>query len=258
MQEIAARIERHFRFSKKELFKLSMTALVAAFGLTISIGWGFFNIIEDNSVLGYVLNLIFVFVFVFFSLLVHISIQKIVALKLGYVAEYTNWLNGFIISTLFCFLSFGFLPLFFTGSVWCETEKKLRMGRFRYGVMHKDLGIISFAGPLTSMLLAGLLSPFYVATNSQMIFSIIVVNLLVAIFSLIPIPNFEKVRQIRGGTTGLYLFIASRWAFIFLFMLVLIYALLVFVAQIFSLVIAAIIAIIMAFLYYRTYEFSKF
>jgi hypothetical protein len=255
MYELAARVERHFRFSKRESFQLAATALVAAFGLLLTPKVLFFfnnpfNFIQEPGILGYFLNLLITFVIIIISLSIHFSAQKIVALKLGYEAEYNYWMNGFIISTVICV----FFPFFFTGSVWCEAEKKLRMGGFRFAVMHKDLGVISFAGPLASMLIAALASPFYYGSNNPILFAFIVANLLIAIYSLIPIPTFEKIRAVKGGTTGLYLFIASRWIYVMLATTVLVYSILILVAQVFSLILAFIIGVLVAFFYYRAYE----
>jgi hypothetical protein len=255
MYEIAARMESHFRFSRREIFQLFMTALVAAFGLLLTPKVLFlfnnpFNFIQEAGIPGYFLNLSIAFILIGSALLIHFSAQKIIALKLGYIAEYNYWMNGFIISTVMCV----FFPFFFTGSVWCEVEKKLRMGRYRYGVMHKDLGIISFAGPLASMLLAAIASPVYVKTGNPVIYAFIVANLLIAIYSLIPIPTFEKIRAVKGGTTGLYLLIASRWMYVLLATIVLVYSILVLIAQVFSLMVAFLLGVIVAFFYYKIYE----
>ncbi|MBN1792358.1 hypothetical protein JW826_01615 [Candidatus Woesearchaeota archaeon] len=254
MHELSARIEKHYKFSKSELFQMSMTSLVAAFGLTISVGWGFFNLIEEQSLINYFVNFLIVAMMIFISILVHTTAQKIVALKLGYRSEYGYWLNGFLISTFVCFITFGFIPFFFTGSVWTEDVQKLRMGRFRYRVMQKDLGYISFAGPMASMAIAIILSFVYVVTENPLLFAIIVTNLLIALYSLIPIPRFEKVRQFEGGTTGLYLFIASRWVFVLVFFSVLIYSLLLFIAQLFSVILALFIGIAITVVYKRLYD----
>lgn len=254
MQELAARLERHFKFSGQELFRLSMSAIVAAFCLTIYQGWGWFNLVDDKSLASYFVNLAIAFCFVWLALWIHFAAQKIVSLKLGYSAEYTYWLNGFIISVILSFMTFGFIPIFFTGSVGMKIEPKLRMGRFREGIMHKDIGIISFAGPLASMIAAVVLSPFYILTENPVIYALIVANLLVSLYSLIPLPTFEGIRTLGGGTTGLYLFIASRWAFVFTAVLILVYALLILVAQVFSVILAFIIAILTAFFYYKASE----
>jgi Zn-dependent protease len=254
MQELLSRSEKHFKFSSKEAYKLIVTSLVAAFGLTLSQGYGFFDLTKEQSIPGYFLNFAIIFLLVMLALFFHISIQKLAALKLGYEAKYTYWKNGFVISTLLCFASFGFLPLFFTGSLWLEENKKLRVGRHRYGFMQKDAGVVAFIGPLSSIMLALLLGFIYAFTGGKLLFALIAINLFVAVYSLIPLPTFEGIRDFKGGTTGLYLFIASRWVYVFTLGFVISFSLLVMIAEVFSLIIALILGIFASIVYYNVYE----
>jgi hypothetical protein len=257
MHEFAARVEARFRFSKKELLWLLITALVAGFVLTFR-KWGekTFNPGEG------IFNLIITAALVFIFLLIHFSVQKLTALKLGYVSEYKAWLNGLLISLVLSFFTYGYFPLFFTGSLLYDVVPKLRVGVFRGGVKHKDLGLIAFAGPFSNLIIVGLLTPIYLATKNSffgtnILSPVILINLLMAIFSLLPIPTFEKLRQFAGGTTGLYLFIASRWVFVLVFVIVLAFAALILLFQVFSYVIALLIGIVVAIIYYSRFEMGK-
>jgi hypothetical protein len=252
MYEFAARVEARFRFSKKELFWLLITALVAGFALTFR-RWGgkTFNLGEGIS------NLVIAAILLFAFLLIHFSVQKLVALKLGYVSKYKAWLNGLLISLVLSFFTYGYFPLFFTGSLLHDVIPKLRVGIFRGGVKHKDLGLIAFAGPFSNLVIVGILAPIYLATKSSFFHTAIVINLLMAIFSLLPIPTFEKLRQFAGGTTGLYLFIASRWVFVLVFATVLAFTTLILLFQVFSYVVALLIGIIVAIVYYSRFEMGK-
>lgn len=257
MHEFASRVESRFRFTSKELSNLLITALVATFGITIAKGWGVFDLIGSKGVAPYLLNFIIIALLVFISFIVHFSAQKIVALKLGYSSEYKMWINGLLIGPMLCLFSYGYLPLFFSGSLLYDVIPKLRAGTFRGGVKHKDLGVISFAGPFSNILLVGLLAPLYLATKGEFLKTFIIINLLVAIFSLLPIPTFEKLRQFAGGTTGLYLWIASRWVFVLAFATVFIYALLIILFNIFSYIIALVLGILVAVVYYSRFESEK-
>ncbi|KYK24552.1 hypothetical protein AYK26_03150 [Euryarchaeota archaeon SM23-78] len=250
MNELLTRCEKRFRFSKRELFQLIITVLVAAFVLSFR-NWG---VGEEFSFDEGLTNLLLTAIIVFIFLIIHFSVQKIVALKMGYKSEYRYWINGFLISLIVVFLTEGHFPLFFTGSLWHEVIPKLRVGVFRGGAKHKDIGIIAFSGPLINILLVGLLAPIYLATESSFLHSIIFVNLLIAIFSLLPLPTFEKLRQFKGGTTGLYLFIASRWVFVLVFVTTLAYTVLILLANVFSYIIALAIGIITTVVYYFVYE----
>lgn len=249
MQEFATQIEKRFRFSKKELTQIIITVLVAAFVLSFR-SWGG----EEFSLGEGLSNLLITAIIVFVSFMIHLSAQKLVALKMGYKSKYKYWLNGILISLIMCFFTYGYFPLFFTGSLWHEVIPKLRMGVFRGGAKHKDLGYIAFAGPLSNIIIVGLLAPIYIATESSLLYTIIVANLLIAIFSLLPIPTFEKLRQFKGGTTGLYLFIASRWIFVLVFVTVLAFAALILLFQAFSYIIALLIGAIITIVYYLRFE----
>lgn len=252
MNELITRCERRLRFSKKELTQLTITVLVAAFILSFR-KWGgeVFNIGEGLT------NLILIAIITFISFIIHFLAQKIVALTLGYVSEYRYWLNGLLISLIVCFFTYGYFPLFFTGSLWHEIVPKLRLGVFRGGVKHRDIGYISFAGPLSNIIIVSLLAPIYLATESSFIHTIILINLLIAIFSLLPIPTFEKIRQFKGGTTGLYLFIASRWVFVLVFVAFLAFAALILLFNLFSYIFALLIGGITTAVYYSQFEMKK-
>jgi hypothetical protein len=249
MEELAARAEHHFRFSGTELLRLLTTVIVGAFVLSFR-KWG----VETFDVVTGITNFIVIAIILFICLFIHFAVQKMVALHFGYQSEYKNWHNGFLLSIIVCFFSFGYIPLFFTGVLSFDIIPKLRVGTFRGGVMQKDLAIIAVAGPFINLLLVGILAPFYIATKSNLIFTMIVINLLIAIFALLPIPTFEKVRQFKGGTTGLYLFIESRWIYVLVFVTVLSFAGLILIAQVFSYIIALVLGALVALIYHNTYE----
>jgi hypothetical protein len=175
-------------------------------------------------------------------------------LKLGYVTEYKMWVNGLLISMILCFFSYGYLPIFFTGTLLYDVVPKLRVGVFRGGIKHKDLGLISFAGPFANLVLVGLMAPIYIITESPFFYTAIIVNLLMGVFALLPIPTFEKIRQFAGGTTGLYIWIASRWAFVLAFVTFMVFAVLIILFNIFSYVLALLIGIIVTVVYYSRFE----
>jgi hypothetical protein len=254
MHEFATRVEKRWRFSKKELERLLITCVVASFSLTLVKGWGAFDLIEGKTAFDYAANFIIVFFVLFFSLLIHFSIQKLIALKLGYSSEYKYWINGLIFGVIICFFSYGYVPLFFPGTLYYDIIPKLRIGVFRGGVKHKDLGLIAFAGPLSNIIIVGLIAPLYLATGNPLVHAIILANLLIAIWSLLPIPTFEKLRQFKGGTTGLYIFIASRWAFVLVLATALSFSALILLFKVFSYIIALIIGILITIVYYSRFE----
>ncbi len=249
MQEFATRVEGRFGFSKKELGRLLITALAAAFVLTFR-KWGGEAFDIYVGLLNFILTAVLLFVF----FLIHFAAQKLLALKLGYTTEYKMWVNGLLISLILCFFSYGYLPIFFTGTLLYDVVPKLRAGVFRGGVKHKDLGLISFAGPFANLVLVGLMAPIYIVTKSSFFHTAIIINLLMGVFALLPIPIFEKIRQFAGGTTGLYIWIASRWAFVLAFVTFLVFAVLIILFNIFSYILALLIGIIVTAVYYSRFE----
>ncbi|HJX05212.1 MAG TPA: hypothetical protein VJ461_00710 [Candidatus Nanoarchaeia archaeon] len=254
MHEFATRVEKRWRFSKKELQRLLITCVIASFSLTLVKGWGFFDLVEGKTALNYVANFIIVLLVLFFSLLIHFSMQKLMALKLGYSSEYKYWINGLILGVIVCFFSYGYIPLFFPGTLFYDIIPKLRVGVFRGGVKHTDLGLIAFAGPLSNIVIVGLIAPLFLATKNSFVYAVIVANLLIAVWSLLPIPTFEKLRQFKGGTTGLYIFIASRWTFVLVFVTVISFAALILLFKVFSYILALIIGILITIIYYSRFE----
>ncbi|MBW2991492.1 hypothetical protein KY348_07370 [Candidatus Woesearchaeota archaeon] len=249
MNEFLTRCEKRFRFTNKELFGILISVVVAAFVLS-------FKLVDAGG--SYAANFIVLAILLLISFLIHFSAQKLVALKLGYESRYKYWLNGILLSLVVCFFTYGYFPLFFTGSLWHQDIPKLRIGVFRGGVRHKDLGLIAFAGPFSNMIIALLLAPVFLATKSSFVQAVIIINLLIAIYSLIPVPTFEKLRQFKGGTTGLYLFIASRWAYVLVLATFVAYAVLLWlIPGIFSFIIALILGIITTIIYYSQYESDK-
>ncbi|MBU1198438.1 MAG: hypothetical protein KKF46_02135 [Nanoarchaeota archaeon] len=260
MHEFASRVEKRFRFSSKEIGRILIAVLAAAFVISFN-KWGgeTFNF---GAGLG---NFILSFILVLISFFLHFSAQKLMALKLGYKSEYKLWVNGIIISVFLCFLAYLFylgplheiIPIFFTGVLMYDIVPKLRAGVFRGGVKHSDLGMIAVAGPLINILLIAVLAPFFIATKSPFLLFFIKINLWVAIFSMLPIPTFEKLRKFQGGTTGLYLFIASRWVYILFFASLVVFAILILLFNIFSYIIALLLGIAITLIYYNRFEGEK-
>ena len=258
MHEFATRMERRFGFSGKELFRLLVSVLVATFILNFN-KWG----TDKFDLTAGLVSFLIIFFITFISFFTHFSAQKLVAIKLGYSAQYRYWINGFFISLVVCVFSSAvlsdfnpdwYIPLFFTGTLMCDVIPKLRVGVFRGGVNHKDLGLIAFAGPLSNIIIVGLIAPLYLATKNSFFHEVIFINLLIAVFSLLPIPTFEKIRQFAGGTTGLYLFIASRWVFVLVFVTVLVFSLLILLFNIFSYLLALLLGVIITIVYYSRFE----
>lgn len=254
--------KKYYSFTIKEFKALLITAIVAGFVVSFRL-WGSGSAADVAAGIG---NLILGIIFAMIALYIHIWAQKLMAIKLGAVADYTFWKLGLFLGAIVTFLSNGFIPLFFTGALNCKGVPALRIGKFPPRFKQWDLGILSFAGPFANMLLVLLLKPFYIWTGLEILKYFIMVNLFVMIWSMLPLPLFHGVKVIeggrtsydfKGGTVGFNIFIASRWLFVFFFSITIIYSLLVMIAGIFSLLISIFIAILITIVFYMQMEHGK-
>lgn len=228
MGDFLLRAKQHYSFSAQERKELLITAVISGFVLSFR-NWGTVTFDPLQGVFNWLVFSFFVAVFLF----VHVSAQKLFAIKIGYKATYSYWLNGLLIGFVVAFISYGFIPVLLTGTVAIELVPRLRIGRFRYGLNYKDLAKIAFAGPLANILLIIILQPFLrhsikvaLPELGDFFFTLILINALIALYSLLPFKN----------TNGITIFGASRAAYIFCFFFVLICSLPYFVAYALELV----------------------
>ncbi|GIU69368.1 MAG: hypothetical protein KatS3mg002_0604 [Candidatus Woesearchaeota archaeon] len=218
-------VREHFNFSRSEISQLFWTSL--AFGFALSFRkWGSGESVDFT--VG-ILNLFFATIAVLLSLYIHVSLQKLVAIKLGYKATYSYWLNGVLFTIFLAFLSFGYVAFLLPGSVMIEHIPKLRLGKFRYGINLKDIARVALAGPLSHILIVLIVGPiFFMTGREENLLSLIIINLLLAIYSTLPIPKIDTPSKMEGGSDGLGLFYYSRTLFVLVFVTVVVFAALVF------------------------------
>ena len=238
MGDFLLRAKMHYSFSGQEQKEFLITAFVTAFILTFR-KWGTVTFDAEQGII----NILLAFVLVAIIMFVHISAQKLLALKLGFVATYTYWLNGLFAGLILAFFSYGFVPIILTGTVLIEHHARLRLGRFRYGLNYKDLAKISFAGIFANLLMILLMKPLVQFSGSpalqELATTIIWMNVLIAAYGMLPFKN----------TNGLNIFMASRPAYVFCLVLVLIYSFLVLSTGIFSLILAAVLALFVTWIF---------
>ena len=199
-------VREHFTFDRKELTQLFWTSL--AFGFALSFRkWGTG---DEIDVVAGVLNWAIATLVVLISMYLHVSLQKLVAIKLGYKATYSYWLNGLLISVFLAFLSFGYIAFVLPGAVMIEQIPKLRLGKFRPGLNLKDIARVALAGTIAHVIIILVIGSIFFATGkSDMLFSILIVNLLLAIFTILPIPKIDMPSKMDAGSDGLGMFFFS-------------------------------------------------
>jgi hypothetical protein len=249
-------VKQHFSFDRQELKELFWTSLAFAFVLT-SYYQGLFaiegdvRIVISDTLLAFFLVMLLV---VFLSMYVHIALQKLVGIRLGYKVKYSYWLNGILFGLFIAIVTLGKVPLLsvfiLPGAVTLEHIAALRLGRFRYGTNAKDIARVSLAGPISHMMLVMLLGILYFFTGkSSFIFTLISANLLLMIYSILPIPKIDFPTKMDSASDGLGLFFFSRRVYLLCAITFLFYSVLVWFVSVFSFVIAFSLAAAVLFVY---------
>ena len=256
------KLNRYFGFTSREIFAIVIGVLLCAFIFTfgkwgytvdkesspiIDNKWTYLRATTEDTVtlidLRYGLkNFFYAIIIAAISILVHNSVQKMVAIANGFKPEHlaSRWtmLAGFTLSLL----SGGTLSFLAPIKMMMYHLPSQRVGEFKYGLNFWTLGVVGFMGPISSILLAIIfkillyLSPGNVVLEMGLFF-----NLWFAASNLLPIPPLD----------GTHMFFCSRHFYLFsagaLFAIII---LLAFVGVLFSLIIGIIIAIILFFFAY--------
>lgn len=223
-------LKEYFRFSGKELREIIWTSIAYALILTFR-QWGIGKTVDIQAGIS---HLIIALIFVFLAMYAHVSLQKIVAIRLGYTATYQYWLNGLLFCVVLAFLTngaSGVIGLILPGAITVQLVPKLRLGKFRFGVNLKDVARIGMAGSIAHILLVMIFGFFYFyAGRSDIVFTFMVINLFLAVYSMLPIPKIDVPTKMDSGSDGLAVFFFSRTLYILIFVTVLVFSLLVFFA----------------------------
>lgn len=222
-------VQKHFRFSSKELTQLFWTSFVFAFILSFR-KWGDAQL---DIGLG-LINLLTAFLLSFLAMLAHVSVQKLVAIKLGYTATYSYWVNGLLLCALIAFMTNGYsayIGFILPGSIAIQHVAQMRLGKFRYGLNLKDIARVALAGPLSHVLLAMVFGAVYFwFGKSETLLYFVFINLFLAIWTCMPIPKIDVPTKMDAGSDGLGLFFFSRTLYVLVISTIMVYAVLVFTA----------------------------
>lgn len=217
-------VRENYSFSRTELLQIFWTSL--AFGFALSFRkWGTG---ASVNILTGVSNMFLATAVVLVSMYLHVALQKLVAIKLGYKATYSYWLNAVLFTIFLSFLSMGYIAFILPGAVMIEHIPRLRLGRWRYGTNLKDIARVALAGPMAHILIILIAGPFFFGVGrSDFMLSVIVVNLLLAIFSILPIPKIDWPTRMDSGADGLGIFFFSRTLYVLVLITVLVFIALV-------------------------------
>ena len=189
--DLKDKIRRYFRFTKEETKAVIISILAYAFIISFR-DWGGE---EFSFAIGFG-NLLLAILIMAITILAHVCVQRVAALHVGFRAEYKLWIYGVLISLLFCILTRGYLWfLFLPGGIYLHMLSQHRLGYFRYGLNLMAHSLIALIGPLTNITLAlffRMIQPVFPA--NAFIQKVIVVNLLFAIITMLPIPPLDGSR----------------------------------------------------------------
>jgi len=223
MYELSTRVRDRFRYSPREQREILISAVI--FGFIISFrSWG---VVEFNVTTG-IINWIFSSIAVFVAMFASISVQKIVALGVGYEMDYFWWFQGMLIGLFLSFVSYGFIPFLYPGTTYFRHQKGLRLGKFRYGTMKKDMAVASVAGIAINVMIALIFGFVYLVTKNYWILLFIKINFIYAFFSVLPLPRISGIKLGQGATPGFHIFFFGRPLFVFILVFLIAYSLLIY------------------------------
>ncbi|NOZ80278.1 MAG: hypothetical protein GXP63_01280 [DPANN group archaeon] len=244
MGEYAEAIKQHFNFRVKE----ARDIVIAIFLLALI--FAFDDGAPSFSAAHWIGNYILFAILVSLALLFRIGVQKLVAIKVGYRTEFKIWNYGLVLGVVIAFLSRGNILLLLPGGLIFFLLPAERLGHFRYGLNYDTTGTIAASGSLANMLLGmftkALMYNFF-GFESAVLDKFIFVNFLLAFFMMLPIPPLDGIRAFFGG----------RLTYVFIFGIILAYVAL-FLVNIFSLIFAVLIGIVLWLVYYFTLEKGYF
>ncbi len=198
--ELTSRIKEYFGFNSDEIKGIIIATFIIAFILSFR-EWG---INKFDWIYG-LKNLFNSAIIVALALLVRVSVEKIEALRRGYRLEWKMSFYGLLIGLILVFISNGLLFLLIPGGIVVYMIKRLRLGKLWYGLNRFEVALVALTGLLANVVLAILFKALMFVSASSLLHKAMVINVLLAVFSMLPIPPLEGFR-IWIGSRLLYLF----------------------------------------------------
>jgi len=199
--DLKDKIKRYFKFTPLELRSLIISILAIAFIISFT-EWGYGSVFDAGVGLINFFNAVLI---VALSFLVHISVQRIWALGIGYRLEWKMWSVGLLLGVIVAFLSNGSVWLILPGGFIVHHMAGHRLGWFRYGINYWALALIAVVGPFASILFVIIFKTLSGFVVNSLIQKVITFNIAYALYSLIPIPPLDGSKTFYGSRM-LYVF----------------------------------------------------
>ncbi|MBW2964550.1 hypothetical protein KY363_03750 [Candidatus Woesearchaeota archaeon] len=197
-------VDKWKRYAPLETFEkrgLIITVAVLAFIFSFR-EWG----TETFDVTVGTTNLLISIVLVAIAMLVHEATHRVIALWLGYRTQFKAWITGLVIGLVVAFVSNGTLVFLAPGQLVFTHLPIHRLGKGYYELTYKHLGWVAMSGSIANMLFAVLLKIVYVATGIGVVQKLMMINIWIAIFDMLPIPPYNGSRTFFG----------SRYVYVFI------------------------------------------
>jgi Zn-dependent protease len=188
------KVKRYWPLATFEKRGLLITILILAFIFSFR-DWG---IERFDAVMG-VRNFLVTILLVAIAFAVREVAHRTIAVWLGYRSQYRTWILGLVIGLVVAFVSNGYLVFIAPGTLVITHLTIHRLGKGFYELNLKHLGWIAMSAPIANMLFAVLIKALHVATNIPMLEKLMIINIWIALFDMLPIPPFNGSRTFFGS-----------------------------------------------------------
>ncbi len=190
----ADKVRRYFPFSQTELKDFVLLVVVFAFMWSFTQWGGTVFDVRDGFK-----NLLVALVLVGVSVFVHHAGQRLAGLWFGYRVENKVWWIGLLAGLFALVLSNGRILIFAASALQAHLMPAHRLGMHRYGPSFRQIGAVSFMGPITAVVVA-----FFTHSIFQMPWSqqFLAFNLLFGLYQMLPIPPLDGFHVFVGARTG--------------------------------------------------------
>lgn len=242
------KIRQYYWFTSAEIRSLAATVLIVAFIISFA-DWGKGATPDLTEGLFNFLIAVIITAVTFF---VRESVRRIAALSVGYRAEYKVWWWGLLLGLVIVFISRGYVWILLPGGILLHHLAGHRLGHFRYGLNFFGLGMVSMTAPIANVVMAVIIKSVNLYLNSGVLTKAVYLNLLLAIFSVLPIPPMD----------GSKMFFGSRMVYSFMFIAIILASALLFVnipiwISIFGSLAAAFVCWLLYYIYFERFAWAK-
>ena len=243
LTDIIDKVKRYYKFTPSELRGFVISIFAVAFiisfaewgpGTTFEWGYGLRNFFNASLIVA-------------LTFIVRETAHRVGALSIGFKAEYKMWTFGLLAGVVIALVTRGYWWLILPGGIMVHHLGGHRLGFFRYGLNYFGVGMVSAVGPLANIALALFFKIISAFTYNPLIYKAIVLNLLMAVYTILPIPPLDGSRMFFG----------SRMVYAFILSFVILSSILLFIKVIpawIAIVASLLLALICWLLYYILWE----